>query len=97
VAVSADALPDDVAQARAGGFNDYWVKPLDVDRTLRALDTLLAAADGPAPPRPTRPGGGGPLGTPPPPRPVPRPAPDFSLDDLSAGLEPSPRPRGGLA
>ncbi len=41
VAVSADALSGDVARARAAGFHDYWTKPLDVRRTLAALDALL--------------------------------------------------------
>jgi signal transduction histidine kinase/ActR/RegA family two-component response regulator len=39
VAVSADAMPHQIALARAAGFDDYWVKPLDVptlaDRVLR--------------------------------------------------------------
>jgi signal transduction histidine kinase/CheY-like chemotaxis protein len=28
IAVSADAMPDEVARARAAGFDDYWTKPL---------------------------------------------------------------------
>ncbi|HTP70801.1 MAG TPA: ATP-binding protein, partial [Burkholderiaceae bacterium] len=39
VAVSADAMPQQISRARAAGFDDYWVKPLDVptlaDRVLR--------------------------------------------------------------
>ena len=39
VAVSADAMPHQIARARTAGFDDYWVKPLDVptlaDRVLR--------------------------------------------------------------
>jgi CheY-like chemotaxis protein len=39
VAVSADAMPQQIARARAAGFDDYWVKPLDIptlaDRVLR--------------------------------------------------------------
>jgi hypothetical protein len=39
VAVSADAMPHQIALARTAGFDDYWVKPLDVptlaDRVLR--------------------------------------------------------------
>jgi CheY-like chemotaxis protein len=39
VAVSADAMPQQIARARAAGFDDYWVKPLDVptlaERVLR--------------------------------------------------------------
>ena len=30
IAVSADALPQQIARARTAGFDDYWVKPLDV-------------------------------------------------------------------
>jgi signal transduction histidine kinase/CheY-like chemotaxis protein len=47
VAVSADALPDDIGRARAAGFDDYWVKPLNVDATLAALDRMLAGARSP--------------------------------------------------
>ena len=39
VAVSADAMPQQIARARSAGFDDYWVKPFDVptlaDRVLR--------------------------------------------------------------
>jgi len=39
IAVSADAMPQQIARARAAGFDDYWVKPLDVptlaDRVLQ--------------------------------------------------------------
>lgn len=41
VAVSADAVAEHVAQARAAGFADYWTKPLDVARVLPCLDGLL--------------------------------------------------------
>jgi CheY-like chemotaxis protein len=41
VALSADAVAEHVAQARAVGFNDYWTKPLDVPRLLPCLDGLL--------------------------------------------------------
>jgi PAS domain S-box-containing protein len=43
VALSASALPEDVAQARQQGFVDYWTKPLDAAQFLRGIDTLLAA------------------------------------------------------
>ncbi len=42
VGLSANALPTDVAQARAAGFADYWTKPLDATQFLRGLDLLLA-------------------------------------------------------
>jgi signal transduction histidine kinase/ActR/RegA family two-component response regulator len=41
VAVSADAMPDDISRALAAGFNDYWTKPLDVTRVLPSLRALL--------------------------------------------------------
>jgi PAS domain S-box-containing protein len=40
VALSANALPDAVAQARAAGFDDYWTKPIDVNRFLAGIDRL---------------------------------------------------------
>ncbi len=47
VAVSADAMPHQIARARTAGFDDYWVKPLDVP-TL--ADRVLRYAPGSAPP-----------------------------------------------
>ncbi|HEY6355217.1 MAG TPA: ATP-binding protein, partial [Burkholderiaceae bacterium] len=47
VAVSADAMPHQIARARMAGFDDYWVKPLDVP-TL--ADRVLRYAPGRAPP-----------------------------------------------
>ncbi|HKX95809.1 MAG TPA: response regulator, partial [Methylibium sp.] len=43
VALSADAMSEQIAAARAAGFDDYWTKPIDVPRMLRALDTLLGS------------------------------------------------------
>jgi len=37
VLVSADANGESIARARALGFDDYWVKPLDVARVIDAL------------------------------------------------------------
>ena len=42
VAVSANAMPDDLAQARDAGFADYLTKPLDMARLLAVVDRLLA-------------------------------------------------------
>ena len=42
VAVSAATSPQDLANARAHGFVSYWIKPLDLQRTLAELDQLLA-------------------------------------------------------
>ncbi len=49
VAVSANALTQEIEQAIAAGFNDYWTKPLQAARFLRGIDHLLegqGAADG---------------------------------------------------
>jgi CheY-like chemotaxis protein len=43
VALSANAMPDAVAQARAAGFDDYWTKPIDVSRFLAGLDRLVGS------------------------------------------------------
>jgi PAS domain S-box-containing protein len=42
VALSANAMPDAVARARAAGFEDYWTKPIDVAQLLARLDRLAA-------------------------------------------------------
>jgi len=44
VALSANAMPDAVAQARAAGFDDYWTKPIDIGRFLAGLDRLAHSA-----------------------------------------------------
>jgi len=41
VALSANAMPDDIAKARAAGFDDYWTKPIDFAAFLGALDRLF--------------------------------------------------------
>ncbi len=41
VALSADDLPDQVDAARAAGFSDYWVKPIDVVQMVAALRVAL--------------------------------------------------------
>ena len=38
VAVSADAMSGDIERALAAGFQAYWTKPLDLQKTLEALD-----------------------------------------------------------
>jgi len=42
VALSASAMPDEVALARRCGAFDYWTKPLDFDRFMADLKRLLA-------------------------------------------------------
>ncbi len=49
IAVSANALPQDIERARAAGFADYWTKPLDLRAFMKALDRLLGPAADPAP------------------------------------------------
>jgi len=41
VALSANAMPEDVRRARAAGFDDYWTKPIDLAAFLQAVDRLL--------------------------------------------------------
>jgi CheY-like chemotaxis protein/anti-sigma regulatory factor (Ser/Thr protein kinase) len=42
VALSASAMPDEVALARSCGAYDYWTKPLDFERFMANLKQLLA-------------------------------------------------------
>lgn len=42
VALSADAMPDRIHEARARGFTQYLTKPIDVGALLRCLDEHLA-------------------------------------------------------
>ena len=44
IAVSAAARADDIAAARAAGFDGYWTKPLVIDDTLAELVRWLAPA-----------------------------------------------------
>lgn len=43
VALSANAMPQDVSQALADGFDEYWTKPLNLQRFLADIDALAAA------------------------------------------------------
>jgi PAS domain S-box-containing protein len=43
VALSASAMPEEVAQAREAGANDYWTKPFEIDQLLADLRRLLPA------------------------------------------------------
>lgn len=43
IAVSANAVPEDMARARQMGFSDYWTKPIDFQKFLGGLDALFAA------------------------------------------------------
>ena len=44
VALSADAMPDRIHEAKERGFSAYLTKPLDVAKLLRCLDEVLAGA-----------------------------------------------------
>ena len=41
IALSANAMPEDIRIALAEGFDDYWTKPLDLSAFLRALEKLF--------------------------------------------------------
>lgn len=40
IALSANAMPEDIAVAREAGFHDYWTKPIDFGQFLGGLDAL---------------------------------------------------------
>jgi len=42
IALSADAMREQIDAALAAGFDDYWTKPIDVHRVLSDLGRLLA-------------------------------------------------------
>lgn len=44
IALSADAMPEQIEQARQSGFDDYWTKPIDVAVVLTQLHRWLKAA-----------------------------------------------------
>ena len=46
IALSANGMSDDIARARAAGFDDYWTKPIDFRRFLTGLDALVTARAG---------------------------------------------------
>lgn len=46
---SADAMPEDVARAKAAGFAGYWTKPIDIVAVTTELCRLAARGDNPAP------------------------------------------------
>ena len=41
IALSANAMPEDVQRARSSGFDDYWTKPIRFDSFLAGLDRLF--------------------------------------------------------
>jgi hypothetical protein len=48
IALSANAMPEDIRAARAEGFDDYWTKPLDLAGFLRSLERLFGPPPGAA-------------------------------------------------
>jgi PAS domain S-box-containing protein len=44
IAVSANAMPDDIARTLAAGFLEYWTKPINFGAFLQSLEALLHAA-----------------------------------------------------
>ena len=46
VALSANAMPDDIRKGVAAGFDEYLTKPLDVPNFLSILDKVLATGKG---------------------------------------------------
>ena len=40
VALSANAMPEDVQRALDAGFTDYWTKPLEFKKFIAALEAL---------------------------------------------------------
>lgn len=47
IALSADAMPQQVAAALAAGFDDYWTKPFDVGDIRRKLIAVMGTRPGP--------------------------------------------------
>ncbi|MED5620165.1 PAS domain-containing protein [Ideonella sp. BN130291] len=43
IALSANAMPQDIERALKNGFADYWTKPLDFKAFLAAIDALFSA------------------------------------------------------
>ena len=44
IALSANAMPEDIGRAREAGIDDYWTKPLDLRAFMRSIDQLFGAA-----------------------------------------------------
>jgi CheY-like chemotaxis protein len=46
IALSANAMPENIDRALAAGMSDYWTKPLDFRAFMASLDTLFGKASG---------------------------------------------------
>lgn len=44
IALSANAMPEDIRRAREAGFTDYWTKPIDFKAFLSGLDARFGKA-----------------------------------------------------
>ena len=44
IALSANAMPEDITRALQMGFSDYWTKPIDFKAFLAGLDNLFNAS-----------------------------------------------------
>jgi len=44
IALSANSMPQYIADALAAGFDDYWTKPIEFDEFLRALERVFPDA-----------------------------------------------------
>ena len=44
IALSANAMPEDIGRALEAGFDDYWTKPLDLRAFMASIDRLFGTA-----------------------------------------------------
>jgi CheY-like chemotaxis protein len=45
IALSANAMPEDIERALRAGVADYWTKPLDVRAFMASLEAMFGRAD----------------------------------------------------
>ena len=49
IALSANAMPEDISRAMKSGFTDYWTKPIDLKAFVANLRELFPAAKNTSP------------------------------------------------